>query len=49
MQTNERCNNPIVVTICRDFFRYDSNEILQPAERGSDGDDHNRHTNCTEG
>ena len=45
--SNERCNNPIVVTICRDMFRYDSNEIM-PTEGDNNGDNHNRHPNCPE-
>ena len=48
MQINEKDFNPIVVRICRDMFRYDSNEIVQ-TEGDSDRDCAERHPGCTEG
>lgn len=46
MQINEKDFNPIVVRICRDMFRYDSNEIMP--ETDNDRDCADRHSNCAE-
>ncbi len=41
--------SPIVVTICRDMFRYDANEIVQQSESDNNRDSKNRHPNYRKG
>ena len=48
MMQNAKDINPITVAICRDMFRYDANEIVQP-EGDNNGDSKDRHTDYRKG
>lgn len=42
---NEKSINPITVTICRDMFRYDANEIVDKATSNDGNNDKRQHDN----
>ena len=41
--------NPIVVTLCRDMFRYDANEIVPESDGNNNRDSKDRHPNHCKG